>query len=563
MPTTPRDLLVRLLSGVHDTRADSALARLRSNLLRINVADVGELTFPIRAAQAKKLIAVARPAAFGHGEETLHDSSVRDTWELTPEQVELGGDEWAGQLDRVLKIFRDKLGLPAAAHVRAELHSMLIYGKGQFFLPHQDSEKHDEMVATLVVSLPSVHTGGELVIDDRGKERIYRSSRDQLTLVAFYADRRHEVRPVHSGYRISLTFNLLATMPTEPASSEPASRAANLLTKHFTTSVRRRYGDEDLEAPSRLAFLLDHEYSQRSLIAGRFKGADAQRVELLRAAAAQAGCECLFAQVDVHETHDAIPEAGWRNNWYDDEFDDEQGDEWDEDEEVVTPGDLIDEQISLCWWITPGASRGEKIELGLYDGEVCAATPSAALTPYESEYEGYMGNYGNTIDRWYHRAAVLVWPKEKAFANRARANPAWALRAVQRKLKNGDLDGARADALAKECWERTVRRLAQPTRAADDWSIAWSGCGCADCADFAKFLGSRTDRALRWPIAERRRQHIESHITSLGLPVSHTTERTGRPYSLLLTKTDELFTQDANERQEAETDLRWLVSIFG
>jgi hypothetical protein len=37
----------------------------------------------------------------------------------------------------------------------SEAHSMLVYGKGQFFLPHQDSEKNDAMVGTLVLSLPS------------------------------------------------------------------------------------------------------------------------------------------------------------------------------------------------------------------------------------------------------------------------------------------------------------------------------------------------------------------------------------------------------------------------
>ena len=46
---------------------------------------------------------------------------------------------------------------------------MLVYGKGQFFLPHQDSEKDDAMVGTLVVSLPSAHTGGELVIEHAGQ----------------------------------------------------------------------------------------------------------------------------------------------------------------------------------------------------------------------------------------------------------------------------------------------------------------------------------------------------------------------------------------------------------
>jgi hypothetical protein len=52
---------------------------------------------------------------------------------------------------------------------------------------------------------------------------------------------------------------------------------------------------------------------------------------------------------------------------------------------------------------------------------VCAITPNVNLEPYQSEYEGYMGNYGNTLDRWYRRAAVVVWPRDRAFAARAEA----------------------------------------------------------------------------------------------------------------------------------------------
>jgi hypothetical protein len=54
---------------------------------------------------------------------------------------------------------------------------MLVYGKGQFFLPHQDSEKDDAMVGTLVVSLPSAHTGGELVVEHGGQSVTYRVPR--------------------------------------------------------------------------------------------------------------------------------------------------------------------------------------------------------------------------------------------------------------------------------------------------------------------------------------------------------------------------------------------------
>lgn len=233
------------------------------------MTEVGALTLPLRAATAKRLISVARPARFGRGQKTLSDRSVRDTWEVTPAQITLGGPTWDAHLEAALTHFRDELGLPPGSQLRAELHSLLVYGKGQFFLPHQDSEKHDEMVATLVAFLPSLHTGGELVIYDGGTERTYRGSRDDLVLVAFYADRRHEVRPVRSGYRVTLTFNLMLTSAAPETDAGPVEQAADCLTEHFTSPAESQYGGRDLGEPTRLTFLLDHEYSQQGLAAGR------------------------------------------------------------------------------------------------------------------------------------------------------------------------------------------------------------------------------------------------------------------------------------------------------
>jgi hypothetical protein len=59
------------------------------------------------------------------------------------------------------------------------------------------------------------------------------------------------------------------------------------------------------------------------------------------------------------------------------------------------------------------------------------------LQPYASEYEGYMGNYGNTMDRWYRRGALVLWPRERAFAVRAKASPAWALETIEQRLRAG------------------------------------------------------------------------------------------------------------------------------
>ena len=744
MPKPARDRLARLLAGTQPTRADSAMLRLPGDVLAVEITDLGSIRTPIRAAEARRLIGAARPAHFGRGEETLSDASVRDTWELVPDQVRIGGPRWQAHLDAALEHFRDELGLPAGARLTAELHSMLIYGKGQFFLPHQDSEKHEAMVASLVVMLPTVHTGGELVVDDAGQEQTYRGSRDDLVLVAFYADRRHEVRPVRSGYRITLTFNLLLTSPSATSGAGPVAEAASYLTEHFTTRSFSPYGGRDLGEPTRLAFLLDHEYTQRGLAAGRLKGSDAERAATLRAAAQEAECESVLALAEIKETWDVVSDGGsWRRKWYD---------EPDHDDEDYELDGLLDDEITLGWWTSPDGSGEETIRLSLDSHEVCTATPTESLTPYETEFEGYMGNYGNTLDRWYRRAAVVVWPKEKSFAARAEAGSGWALRTLLDRIDVGDLDGARADAaslepywlhveaallapalrvaaglrdaataevvaapfriemltadhapllaalareygdpwlldligrwhssnrfpgpdrltwateallplgqalrehdagpiadgcadgiwrglsseidawvglahperrrdylaelaaplarvleaasgelgatiaealraaddkvvdllvpvlrahrsppapalvaIAHDCRSRLTRLVDRPERAADDWSIAWTGCGCEVCNRLAEFLGARSRRTDEWPLAKPGRQHVQHQIDAAGLPVQHITRRQGRPYTLLLTKTEDLFRQQDEARRQARTDLAWLASTF-
>ena len=248
---------------------------------------------------------MAQPAKFGRGEQTLTDTSVRDTWEITPDHVTLGGHAWEATLAAVLDGVRDELGLPPTTKLQAELHAMLVYGKGQFFLPHQDSEKDDAMVGTLVVSLPSAHTGGELIVEHCGESVTYRASKEHLSFVAFYADCRHEVKPVKSGHRVTLTLNLLADGGTDTREAGPTVDLARCLTEHFTTRAVRHYGRADLDPPNRLVYLLDHEYTQRGLSWNRLKGADAERAALMRAAAERAGCEAVLALAEVKETWDA------------------------------------------------------------------------------------------------------------------------------------------------------------------------------------------------------------------------------------------------------------------
>ncbi len=222
-----------------------------------------------------------------------------------------------------------------AAELAAELHSLLVYEQNQHFLAHQDSEKDDSMVGTLVVTLPSSYAGGELMVGHNEEWKAHRGSKTALSLVAFYADCRHEVLKVTSGYRITLTYNLLVHGDTSRPEGDDRTVAelADLLREHFSTPVPRYYGGPAADPPNRLVYLLDHEYTPRGLNWRRLKGADASRVSLLRAAADKAGCEAVLALADIKTTHSAFKDdyddyryrRRWDDDYDEDEYDDDGG----------------------------------------------------------------------------------------------------------------------------------------------------------------------------------------------------------------------------------------------
>ncbi len=566
---------------------------------------------------------------------------------------------------------------------------------------------------------------------------------------------------MRSGYRVVLTYNLmLAGDPSGAAASVALpviDELGRCLTEHFNQEHR-------------LVYLLDHQYTARGLHWSRLKGADAVRVAALRAAAQAAECEMVLALAEVQETWSC--EEPYRDRyWY---TEDDDGPEDESDPAGLEVGELLDGSISLDSWIDQSGQPAQPVSSGVSDAEVCATTPTSAFTPYNSAYEGYMGNYGNTMDRWYRRGAVVVWPRRLDFVVRAQASPIWALATVEAALSDGEimrarelvdsvatswmdqlipyvftggpaydtptrpslgqalsvaygLDDARLaamllgpfgldqltpadapaltaaverygdewlmrllagwdtgrrgphatasdrhawlstlpelcaalvrrggnvvvppvlstcwhwlvaaikqaqsrpqpslqsgqldeladpiaglligaavgevpavtetavallceddflvrcvvrvlrriaaaapehqhrsgfDALARHAGQRLEVKLAQPSRGSDDWSIeAPRGCGCALCLALDGFLTDPARQRWDWPLKEASRRHIHQRIDLHELPVRHQTRRTGRPYTLVLSKLPTLFEREEQERRKDEADLRWI-----
>lgn len=435
--------IAKLLGRIDTVGTFATRRTCRPQSLGLVVQGVGQVSLPVASGTARKLCAVAQPARYGYKEETRLDRTVRDAWEIPARHLALDEALWAKTLAFELERIRRDLGLPEGCRLRAKLHNLLLYGPGQFFAPHRDSEKADDMLGTLVVVLPSRFTGGELVIEHHGEQQTVRGSAQQLTLIAFYADCHHEVRPVRSGYRLALTYNLIAVGTTESALPESVEALRSRIRRFFETPAPAHGSDNELSPPDRLIYLLDHQYTPRALAWNRLKNADAARAAALRKVAGQLDCEIFLALADVHETWSCEDEYDFehsRGNQY--------GDDEDQEEDHGSGGtpeltELIDRDVELRHWVAPdSSSRAPRSHISVASHELCHTTPSGDFEPFESEHEGYTGNAGNTVDHWYHRAAVVLWPRTHAFVIRARTDPRWALGRIAKALAAKHADEA-------------------------------------------------------------------------------------------------------------------------
>ncbi len=101
-----------LLADVDAPGTFATRLRAPATDLDIEVKGVGPLKFPITARVAQKLRKVARSSPFGLREHTLHDLSVRHTWEVPTSRVKVAARRWKPVLATYLRTLQDDLGFP-------------------------------------------------------------------------------------------------------------------------------------------------------------------------------------------------------------------------------------------------------------------------------------------------------------------------------------------------------------------------------------------------------------------------------------------------------------------
>lgn len=411
----------KLLLSVDRPGDFCAHGRLFAPMPRLEVQGVGALSFPVPEAQIRALIGAAERAPYGKGTATLVDRSVRNCWQIEPARVRLGGAAWQGTFARILGPAAAGLGCDPG-RLDARLHKLLIYETGGFFAAHRDTEKADGMVATLSISLPAAGAGGELVVRHRDREStidMTAGEPSELAFAAFYADCRHEVRPLTEGHRLSLVFNLCLRAGDTDTPREAPDYTAEIdrLAQRLAEWGRAR------GATDKLVWLLDHEYSEAGLSFDVLKNTDAAVAHVLGLAAERAECELYAALVHIEE-YGAAEFAGSPAAWGGDGEDD---DDWE-------MGDVDDCRQWLDGWVHPDGRQPPFGEVELLPEELLPRGAFDDAQPDEQRVHEASGNEGVSVERAYRRTALVVWQRSRTLAIVARGDIAGAVAWVAEEL---------------------------------------------------------------------------------------------------------------------------------
>ena len=393
--------LPALLSTVRTPGDFCTAGTIELALPRLTVQGVGAVALPLLPMQAEQLIAVADRAPYGRGVQTLVDTSVRRTWQIGAERVKIEGASWERTLQATVERAAEGLGVTTA--VTAQLYKLLVYDEGSFFIEHRDTEKAAGMFATLVVALPSIHTGGELVVRHKGREvRLDLQGPDpsMAAFAAFYADCVHEVLPVTSGCRLVLVYNLVregrGRLPQPPDYEAETKRIAALLAAWGAGE----WG-ADGEAPAKLVYPLEHAYTPAELSFQALKGADAAAAAVLAAAAQRSGCELHVALLTIEESGSAEYSGYGGRSWRDDGHD---------EFEIV---EVCDSSATLTDWRRPDGAAAELGTFPVEEGELCPPDVFEEMESDEQEFQEATGNEGVSFERSYRRAALVLWPRAR------------------------------------------------------------------------------------------------------------------------------------------------------
>ena len=255
------------------------------------------------------------------------------------------------------------------------------------------------MFATVIVVLPSAYTGGQVCVSHASSAETLdfaSTSTFSTSVLAWYTDVKHEVKPVTSGYRFALSYNLVHSSPgvPRPCLADIDSAFSNLrhVLRKWYKGAYEAHHETDM-----IAYLLKHQYSASNLNNGSkaLKGADAHKIANLRVIAEELGYVACLANLlyIVSGVADNDYDYRWKGQRYG--YDDS-----DEDEQIApTMVEILqsDLRVSNVVDLDGNSLLDPQFNLRISKDSLIPQDPFEDVEPDHTELEAYMGNVSHRV----------------------------------------------------------------------------------------------------------------------------------------------------------------------
>ncbi|KAI1641069.1 hypothetical protein F4809DRAFT_587232 [Biscogniauxia mediterranea] len=363
--------LLKCLDGI-EVLGDFGTAKHYSSFVNPGLEVDGSLIpLPLTPRDAENIKRICRQAPFGKGDETVVDTSVRDTWELDRSRFQISNPKWDWFLSTIMVQVSEDLGM---SNVAIEPYKLLLYETGSFFKRHKDSEKAPRMIGTLVISLPSKHEGGEVRLSHCGKTRVFgtaQSSAFDLSALAWYSDVTHEVTKLTAGYRLILTYNIILAAGARDAPGPALFERQQEQIRQLLAQWRTKYRHIKQQL-----YFFDHKYTKSSVSLNNLKGQDRAVCQALHNVCLDSGFFLLLAKVTKSVDDEDDPDNSY----------------------------ISIDSVMSCDGLEISPSHG------IRRGDILGRDPWAGQDP-DSEDEGeFTGNENMPATLRYHDTAAMIIP---------------------------------------------------------------------------------------------------------------------------------------------------------
>ena len=439
---------------------------------------MGRISLPLSHSQAMELKSRCEQAPYGRREETIVDTSVRNAWQLDASRLTIGRRIQEVVTSLIARLAND-LGCQGVT-IEALPYKLVLYEDGGFFLPHRDTEKAPGMFATLVVQLPAEHTGGELVVQHNGKEKTFDFADDSASDVffaAFFADCRHELRPVTSGLRLCLIYNLVHS-GSGPTPSPADHRQMACIVQSVQSWIADPHG------PEKLIYVLQHEYTRAGLSFYGLKNKDRAVAQVLRLVSREVELDVHLAIITKNESGSA--ESRGYGYGYHKRYCGYRDADW-------SMVEIDSTTVTLDSWVGLDDARKDISEMNVDEDEELIGGNSLDDVDPEEEVEECSGNEGATMERWYRQATLVLWPRANIVPMKVKAlirkGIGVAVKKLQVNLTACHEQGLAADSEQwQECLETTRLLVKHLEKSGDIHSAAIMLSNIQSCGDLQLYI---------------------------------------------------------------------------